>query len=176
MALGTGGWFVIKRNLLPPSLVLFTELAILSVPFVRNYVVRSFGFRMMSWLALCTRQSEMQPLVLAHVKAATGFRVFQKALDELSGRLNSGQRLGRALDQLPPLPRRMALQVQIGEKTGNPENAIAQANDALEAELGNAQASFGRGMFISSYLLAGIVIGFTVIAMYLPIFKMGSAV
>lgn len=176
LALGMGGWVAIKRNLVPPWLLLFVERIILSVPSVRNYMVRTFCFRLLSWLTLCVRRPDMRPLVLAHIQANTYFQVFRNIMDELSRRLNAGQALGHALDQLSPLPRRMALQVQIGEKTGNSEGAIAQATDALEAEFAGIQLRFGRGLFLASYLLIGGVIGFTVIALYLPIFKMGQVV
>jgi len=176
LPLGVGGWVAVKRNLLPRWLVLPTERLALSVPFIRNYVIRSFCFRLLNWLATCVRKPAMQPMVLAHLKSTTSTHAFRTALEELSNRLNSGQALGSALDQLPQVPRRMALQVQIGEKTGNPEDALAQALEVSEGEFASAQLRLGRGVFLTSYLLVGCAIGFTVIALYLPIFMMGSAV
>jgi type IV pilus assembly protein PilC len=176
VALVVGGWVAVKRNLLPLSLSLFMERLILFIPSVRNYMVHTFGFRLLIWLTLCVRQPDMQPLILAHLKASTSFHVFSKVFDELSSRLNSGQALGHALDHLSPLPRRMALQIQIGEKTGNTEGAIAFAIDASEAQFASIQLNFGRGIFLVSYFVAGVTIGFIVIALYLPIFKMGQVV
>lgn len=176
LALGVGVWVAAKRNLLPRWLALPAERLVLSVPFVHNFVIRSFCFRLLNWLATCVRKPDMQPAVLAHLKSTTSSHALRAALDELSKRLNSGQGLGSALNQLPQVPRRMALQVQIGEKTGNPEDAIAQALDVSEADLASAQLRLGRGVFLASYLLVGCAIGFTVIALYLPIFMMGTAV
>lgn len=176
LALGMGVWVAVKRDLLPRWLLSLVERIVLSVPFVRNYMVRGFSFRLLNWLASCVQKPDMQPLVLAHLIATTGSHTLRKVLNEFSSRLKSGQTLGHALDQLSPLPRRMALQVQIGEKTSNPEGAIAQAIDVLETELANLQSRFGQTIYLTGYLLVGCAIGFTVIALYLPIFMMGSAV
>lgn len=176
VALGVGGWTAAKRDLLPQWSLLFAERVILSVPFVRNYMVRGFSFRFLNWLASCVQKPDMQHLVLAHLISTTGSNALRKVLDEFSSRLKSGQTFGHALDQLYPLPRRMALQVQIGEKTGNPESAIAQAIDMLEAEHAILQSRFGLAVYLTCYLLVGCAIGFAVIALYMPIFSMGEVV
>ena len=170
-ALAVAGWFANRRGLFTPLI----ERVLLAVPYIRNYLIRSFCFRLLNWLTP-VQQAEMQVAVLAHIKATLYFPSVSDVLDELTARINSGQALGNALERLPPLPMRMAWQVQIGEKTGNPEDGISQALAASELELVSAQARLWRGVFLTLYLLVGFAVGFTVIALYLPIFSIGSAV
>lgn len=165
-----------KRNMIPSQFYSFLERTVLIIPSIRHYMIRNFGFRLLRWLMLCVQSPEIQPLVLSHIRSTTSFHTFRNVLDELSRRLDTGQGLGRALDHLSPLPRRIALQLQIGEKMGSAEVAIAQVIEAFETELNSAQSSFGRGVFLIGYLLIGSAIAFSVIALYLPIFQMGSVV
>jgi type IV pilus assembly protein PilC len=166
----------ITRNLLPHGLMLFKDRLVLTIPFVRNFSVRCFSYGLMRWLTLCAQNPAMRPFVLAHIKANTNRLIYHDLLNKLSSRLTEGQTLGQALDQLAPLPRRIALQIQIGEKSGNLEGAIAQALDAMEEGIAIAQQRYARGTFLASYILVGILIGFTVIALYLPIFSMGEVI
>lgn len=176
LVLGAAVVVAVRRKLIPAPVMALAQRLILLVPFVRNYLGRHFNFLLLRWMPICVRTPEMQPAVLAHIKTATRFMVYGKALDTLSGRLASGQMMGKALDHLPHLPRRIALQLQIGEKVGDVDAAIAQVTETSITELEGAQSRFGRGIFLFAYLFIGGIIAFSVITLYLPIFQMGSVV
>lgn len=163
-----------RRKLLPPFWGLQMERLALAIPFLRNYVMRAFGARLIRWFALCSKTPALFEPALRHLNAAVNWQVLQGVTAELALRLASGQSLGQALDRLPPLPRRVGLQVRLGEKTGNLDSALAQAMETAEIELAHALLRFERGMFLSAYLTIGVFVGFVVIALYLPIFKLGT--
>ena len=163
-----------RRKLLPAFWGLQMERLLLAVPFLRNYVMRAFGARLMRWFALCSKTPTLFEPALRHVHAATNWQVLQGLSAELALRIAAGQSLGQALDRLPPLPRRLGLQVRLGEKTGDIGNALAQAMETAELELAHALLRFERGMFLTAYVMIGLFVGFVVIALYLPIFKLGA--
>lgn len=163
-----------RRKLLPAFWGLQLERLLLAVPFLRNYVMRAFGARLMRWFALCSKTPALFEPVLRHVHAATKWQVLQGLTTELGLRIAAGQSLGLALDRLPPLPRRLGLQVRLGEKTGDIDSALAQAMETAELELAHALLRFERGMFLTAYMTIGLFVGFVVVALYLPIFKLGS--
>ncbi|MBP1682165.1 MAG: type secretion system protein [Proteobacteria bacterium] len=168
--------FARRRKLLPPSWGLQVERLVLAVPFVRNYVVRAFGARLTRWLALFSATPELLVPALRHVEATIAWRVLRELCAELTRRLDAGQSLGQSLDHLPPLPRRLGLQLRLGEKIGDVSQVLAQAIDTAELELSHALMRYQRGMFLSAYLAIGVLVGFVVISLYLPIFKLGSVV
>lgn len=171
-----GFWQAMRREMIPRGFFLFVERILLSVPFVRNYMMRAFWTRLLRWLELCEQQPELLPLALGHFKYTQKFLLFQSLLDQLVERLAAGQSLGQALDLLPPLPRRMAMQIQLGEMSGEMGPWIGQTLYMAEIELDGARARFERGIFLATYLVVGFTLGFVVIAMYLPIFAMGRVV
>lgn len=176
LVLAAGVVVAVRRKLVPTPIMALAQRLILLVPSMRNYLGRRFNFRLLRWMSICVRKPEMRSAVFAHIKTTTRFIGYGEALDVLSGRLASGQMMGKALDQLPHLPRRIALQVQIGEKIGDVDAAIAQVTETAITELEGAQSRFGRGIFLFAYLFIGGIIAFSVIALYMPIFQMGSAV
>jgi type IV pilus assembly protein PilC len=165
-----------RRNMIPVFWRLQIERLILSSPAVRNYVMRVFGVQLMRWFARFHTSPELIGLALLHVQATSKWLVVRGLAAEMALRLAAGKSFGQALDHLPPLPRRLGLQVRLGEKTGNISGAVAQALDVAEIELAHALTRFERGVLLSAYLTIGLLVGFVVIAMYLPIFKLGQVV
>lgn len=165
-----------RRKLFPPSWGLLVERLLLAVPFVRHYVMRAFGARLTRWLALLHATPELLAPALRHVAATIGWQVLRELCIELTRRLAAGQSLAQSLDQLPPLPRRLSLQLRLGEKVGELGQALALAIDSAELELSHALLRYQRGMFLTAYLAIGALVGFVVVSLYLPIFKLGSIV
>lgn len=168
--------FARRRRLFPPFWGLQVERLVLAVPFVRNYAMRAFGARLTRWFALFNATPELFAPALRHVAATAAWQVFSGLCGELMRRLGAGQSIGQSLDHLPPLPRRLGLQLRLGEQVGDVGQALALAIDTAELELSHALMRYQRGMFLSAYVAIGLLIGFVVISLYLPIFKLGSVV
>ena len=118
------------------------------------------------------------PLVEAmrSVAGATGNIVYERAVLEMRDAVSSGQQLNFSMRQTTLFPDMVVQMVAIGEEAGSLSDMLAKVADFYEEELDNK-----IGMLTTLIeplvmaLLAGIV-GSLVIAMYLPIFKMGSVV
>ena len=83
---------------------------------------------------------------------------------------------GDALGAEPLLPRRMALFAQLGEKMQDLSAPLAQLRESAESDYREALARFERGTVLLLYLVLGVAVGVLVVAVYLPIFKLGSLV
>lgn len=165
-----------RRDLLPLQALRKAEQLWLSIPFVRPYFVRRFATRMARWLRLCRDDQALLLASLRHVRGTERFDCFRACAAELEARLAEGQSLGAALAHNAPLPQRLALFVQLGEKLGDSAPALDQVIAMSERETADALSQFERGLTISSYLALGLLVGIIVIAIYLPIFKMGSVI
>ncbi len=71
----------------------------------------------------------------------------------------------------------MAMQMtRIGEETGALDSMLSKVADFYEREVDDAVAALSSLIEPIMIVFLGVVIGTIVIAMYLPIFKLGSVV
>ena len=76
-------------------------------------------------------------------------------------------------DVFPPMVTQM---VAIGEESGQLDGMLGKVADFFEAEVDDAVEALSSLMEPMIMVVLGILIGGLVIAMYLPIFKLGSVV
>lgn len=161
------------RDLVPIQVGRRLEQLWLAIPFVRPYFVRRFVTRIVRWVKLGLNDQELLLASLRHVHATERIHAFCTCAAALESRLLQGKSLSAALTELPPLPLRLSLFLQLSEKLGN-SDALDQVIAMSEQETADALSRFERGLTISTYMAFGILVGMIVIAIYLPIFKMGS--
>ncbi len=128
---------------------------------------------------LSTMFSAGVPLVdaMASVAGAAGNSVFTKEILRVRDDIASGTTLQASLSQNKTLFPNMLIQmVGIGEESGALDEMLAKVADYYEAEVDDAVDNLTALMepLIMSFL--AVVIGGLVIAMYLPVFKMGEVV
>jgi len=119
------------------------------------------------------------PLVeaLDSVAGASGNNEYVKAIFSVRDDLASGLQLQASLQSYPELFPNMVIQmVSIGEESGALDEMLAKVADYYEAEVDNSVDALTSLMEPIIMVFLAIVIGGLVIAMYLPIFKMGEVV
>jgi len=118
------------------------------------------------------------PLVeaLESVAGATGNIVYYDATMKMREDVSAGQSLQMALKQHPMFPHMMIQMVAIGEESGALDSMLSKVADYYEADVDNAVDNLSSLMEPLIMAILGVLIGGLVIAMYLPIFKMGAAV
>lgn len=128
---------------------------------------------------LSTMFSAGVPLVdaMASVAGAAGNSVFTKEILRVRDDISSGTTLQASLSQNKALFPNMLIQmVGIGEESGALDDMLSKVADYYEAAVDDAVDNLTALMepLIMSFL--AVVIGGLVIAMYLPVFKMGEVV
>ena len=118
------------------------------------------------------------PLVeaLASVGSASGNLVFERGTDRIRQEVLIGTSLGAAMIRSKLFPSMMLQMAAIGEESGALDRMLAKAADFYEAEVDDAVA--GMSSLIEPFIIVflGGMIGSIVVAMYLPIFQIGSVV
>ncbi|MGC9456471.1 MAG: type II secretion system F family protein [Halothiobacillaceae bacterium] len=107
---------------------------------------------------------------------ATGNSVYRNAVMEMRDLAATGTPLRVGMQQSGLFPVMVVQMVSIGEETGALDNMLSKVADMYEEEVDNmvdAMSSLLEPMIMA---FLGIVVGGLVIAMYLPIFKLGSVV
>ncbi|KTD61806.1 type II secretion system F family protein [Legionella spiritensis] len=118
------------------------------------------------------------PLVdaLKSVSGATGNILYAKATDKIREDVSTGQQMQVAMDNTHLFPNMVIQMVAIGEESGALEQMLGKVADFYEEEVDNAVDSLSSLLEPIIMSILGILVGGLVVAMYLPIFKLGSAV
>jgi len=118
------------------------------------------------------------PLVeaLESVGGASGNQVFVEATNKIRGEVSTGTALTVAMQNSGRFPNMVLQMAAIGEESGALDSMLGKVADFYEAEVDDAVEALSSLMEPIIMVVLGTLIGGMVIAMYLPIFKMGSVV
>jgi type IV pilus assembly protein PilC len=118
------------------------------------------------------------PLVeaLASVAGATGNIVYETAVLRMRDEVATGQRLQRAMENTDLFPNMVNQMIAVGEESGSLDAMSSKVADFYEEEVDNAVDSMSSLLEPLIMAILGVLVGGLVIAMYLPIFKMGAVV
>ncbi|MBV6423203.1 MAG: Type II secretion system protein F [Steroidobacteraceae bacterium] len=118
------------------------------------------------------------PLVeaLESVAGATGNIIYENAVMRMRDEVATGQRLQRAMENTQLFPNMVIQMVAVGEEAGALDQMSAKVAEFYEAEVDNAVDSMSSLLEPLIMAVLGVLVGGLVIAMYLPIFKLGAVV
>ena len=152
------------------------DRVMLKVPVIGDILYKSAVARFARTLA--TMFAAGVPLVdaLDSVAGAAGSIVFYKAIIKIKDGVSTGQQLQLCMAQTGLFPPMAVQMIAIGEESGSLDAMAAKVADFYEAEvdaLVDALSSLLEPMIMA---ILGVLVGGLVVAMYLPIFKMGQVV
>lgn len=118
------------------------------------------------------------PLVeaLDSVGGASGNHVYLVATRQIQGEVSSGTSLTIAMQNADVFPTMVVQMVSIGEESGQLDAMLSKVADFFEQEVDDAVAGLSQLLEPLIMVFLGTVIGGLVVAMYLPIFKLGSII
>lgn len=100
---------------------------------------------------------------------------FSESIQTLRFHLNSGLPLHLAMEKLHTFPDLMIQMIKIGEESGMLVDMLNKTSDFFEADIDQHINQFNQVLEPLIMLVLGVLIGGLVISMYLPIFRLGSA-
>ncbi len=118
------------------------------------------------------------PLVesLDSVGGACGNALYLDATKKIQTEVSTGTSLTAAMQNSDVFPNMVTQMVSIGEESGSLDMMLGKVADFYEEEVDDAVASLSSLMEPLIMVILGVLIGGLVIAMYLPIFKLGAVV
>ncbi|MCX7962612.1 MAG: type II secretion system F family protein [Burkholderiales bacterium] len=175
-AIGGGVWGFLefwKRSL---AMQIFMDRLMLRLPIFGDLVRKSAIARWTRTLA--TMFSAGVPLVeaLDSVGGAAGNYVYQEATLKIKAEVSTGTGLTAAMQGSGVFPSMVVQMCAIGEETGALDAMLGKVADFYEAEVDDAVEALSSLMEPLIMVVLGTLIGGMVVAMYLPIFKLGGAV
>lgn len=127
---------------------------------------------------LSTMFSAGVPLVeaLESVAGATGNIVYEQGVLAMKDEVATGQRLQQAMENTDLFPNMVIQMIAVGEESGSLDEMSAKVADFYEEDVDNAVDNLSSLLEPMIMAILGILVGGLVVAMYLPIFKMGAVV
>lgn len=152
------------------------DILLLKVPIFGDLLFKSAVAR---WTrTLSTMFAAGVPLVdaLDSVGGASGNAVFAEATEQIQRDVTTGTSLTNAMQAVNLFPVMVMQMTSIGEESGALDQMLGKAADFYEEEVDEAVKALSSLMEPFIIVILGTVIGGIVVAMYLPIFKMGQVV
>lgn len=171
-----GGALFIRAWKRSPALQATTDRWLLRLPVFGDVVRKAVIAR---WTrTLSTMFAAGVPLVesLDSVGGASGNAVYLEATQRISSAVRSGTSLTIAMQQTQVFPSMVTQMVAIGEESGALDQMLRKVAEFFEDEVDASVESLASLMEPVIMVFLGGLIGGLVIAMYLPIFKLGSVV
>ena len=127
---------------------------------------------------LSTMFSAGVPLVeaLESVAGATGNIVYEVGVLQMKDEVATGQRLQQAMENTDLFPNMVIQMIAVGEESGSLDEMSSKVADFYEEDVDNAVDNLSSLLEPMIMAILGVLVGGLVIAMYLPIFKMGSVI
>jgi len=118
------------------------------------------------------------PLVeaLESVAGATGNIVYEVGVLEMRDEVATGQRLQQAMENTDLFPNMVIQMIAVGEESGSLDAMSSKVADFYEEDVDNAVDNLSSLLEPMIMAILGVLVGGLVVAMYLPIFKMGSVI
>ncbi|RLJ67775.1 type II secretion system F family protein [Sulfurisoma sediminicola] len=158
------------------AMQIFMDRLALKLPVFGDVILKGTVAR---WTRTCsTMFAAGVPLVeaLDSVGGASGNYVYESATRQIQAEVSSGTSLTVAMQNANVFPNMTIQMVSIGEESGQLDSMLSKVADFYEQEVDDAVASLSSLMEPIIMVFLGGLIGGLVVAMYLPIFKLGAVV
>jgi len=173
---GFGLWFFFYTWKRSTKMQAYMDRMFLKLPVFGDIIRKA---TMARWTrTLSTMFAAGVPLVeaLDSVGGASGNYVYVQATKKIQQEVSTGTSLTVAMQNSNVFPNMVIQMVSIGEESGSLDAMLGKVSDFYEAEVDDAVEAISSLMEPMIMVVLGTLIGGMVIAMYLPIFKLGQAV
>ncbi len=175
-ALGAAIYGIVQLKKRSKKFNVLMDKTVLKLPIIGDIITKATIARFARTLS--TMFAAGMPLVEAMdtVAKASGNAVYTKAIMGMKDEVATGQMINVCMRETGLFPNMVVQMLAIGEETGSVDSMLAKVADFYEEEVDNMVD--GLSSLLEPLIMAvlGVLIGGLVIAMYLPIFKMGAVV
>ncbi|MGH8074555.1 MAG: type II secretion system F family protein [Lysobacter sp.] len=175
MAVGAGVAFIMAKNR-SPAFSHFLDRLTLKLPVIGQIMHNSAIARFSRTLAVTFKAGVPLVEALDTVAGATGNTVYEKAVLRVRDDVAVGYSVNMSMKQTNMFPHMVVQMVAIGEEAGALDTMLFKVAEFYEQEVNNAVDALASLLEPMIMVFLGVIVGGMVIAMYLPIFKLGAVV
>lgn len=148
------------------------DMLALSVPGLGRFNQQVIAARFCRTLATLLGSGVSLLRALEIVAQSTDNRLIARAVQEIHDGVRTGGRLGRLLARSPLFPSLLAEMVSVGEESGSIDAMLERAADMQETEIEYTVGTLTTALEPTLILIMGVLVGFVVVSMYLPLFDL----
>ncbi len=174
--IGGGIYFFMQAWRRSEKVQAFMDRAMLKLPIFGALIYKSVIARWTRTLSVMFAAGVPLVEALDSVGGASGNSVFAKATEKIQQEVSTGTSLTAAMTNTNLFPSMVLQMCSIGEESGSVDHMLGKAADFFEAEVDDMVAGLSSLMEPIIIVILGTIIGGIVVAMYLPIFKLGQVV
>ncbi|HEX7027508.1 MAG TPA: type II secretion system F family protein [Gammaproteobacteria bacterium] len=167
-------FFYLKRTSLKFRYVL--DRLSLKAPVVGDIMTKASIARFARTLATMFAAGVPMVEAMVSVAGASGNLLFSDAILRMKDETSTGEQLQTSMRRTGLFPNMVVQMIAIGEESGSLDSMLNKVADFYEQEVDNAVDAMSSLLEPMIMAFLGIVVGGLVVAMYLPIFKLGGAV
>ncbi len=159
-----------------PQVQRLTDRVSLKIPKVGDLVTKVAVARFARTLGTLINSGVPILQALKITKETIGNSVIQDAVQKVHDRIKEGDTIAAPLDETKVFPAMVVNMIDVGEETGSLDSMLNKVADIYDAEVEAAVDALLALMEPAIIIILGGIIGFIVVALYLPIFTLGDAI
>jgi len=154
----------------------YIDSVLLRLPLLGTLILKTSIARFSSILSMLT-SGGVSILEAIDIGAKTsGNLVIENALNKVRESVKEGSNLSEPVSKAGIFPDMVSQMISVGEETGKLEDMLVKVSQYYEEEVDNSVKNLTTMLEPIIIVFLGVIVGTLVIAMYLPIFKMGQAI
>lgn len=152
------------------------DRALLSLPVMGDFLRKLSAARLARTLGLLLENGVSLLSALEIVKDVAGNVLISEAVEAAANKVRQGQGLAGSLDAAGRFPSLFIQMIQIGEQSGALEGLLRKVADLFENEVESALMRMASLLEPVMILVMGVMVGFIVLSICLPIFEMNQLI
>ena len=176
LALVAAGWGLKEAHFRSAKFRRWLDLTILKIPVIGELLRKAAIARFCRTLSVMFAAGVSLVEALKSVSGATGNALFAEATLKMRDETSTGMQLNMSMRGTGVFPNMVVQMAAIGEESGSLDEMIGKVADFYEEEVDNMVDAMSSLLEPLILVILGTLVGSLVIAMYLPIFKLGSVI
>ena len=152
------------------------DKVVLRLPLLSGLVVKVAVARFSRTLGTLIASGVPILQALKIVKETISNTVIQNAMDHVHDSIKEGETIAAPLEESGVFPPMVVNMIDVGEETGSLDAMLMKVADTYDAEVEDAVGAMLTMMEPIIIVCLGVVVGYIVVALYLPIFMLGDAI
>lgn len=172
--IGVSAWFITRMYRNQPTFRNFVQRLLLKLPIFGSILQKAAVARFARTLSTTFAAGVPLPDALLLVAKSSGNIKYHNAIIKIRDEVSVGKRINVSMQATHVFPHMVVQMVAIGEETGSLDSMLQKVAAIYEEEVDLAVDGLATLLEPIIMVILGVIVGGLVIAMYLPIFKLGS--
>lgn len=151
-----------------------TSAFILKVPLINQLVTKIYLARFCQSMRLLLSSKVLLIDALALVKNMIAWYPVESALEAVTADVLKGKQLHESLSAHKIFPQKLIGLIKVSEEVNAPEQIFLKLSKQYSDEIEHQQAVIGKVIEPFFIIVLGLIIGFILVAMYLPLFQLSN--